>query len=101
LCVILHHMFYGAVRHWGWPYLLGGKNSFLVHIPHVSVTVLNYTRFDCMPRFVTEIVFQWRIMHICENTDIMFILPAYNTFDSAEITKKMQPCNRIYYSTVH
>ena len=20
-----HHMFYGAGRHWGWPYLLGGK----------------------------------------------------------------------------
>jgi len=24
-----------------------------------------------------------------------------NTYESVEITNKMQPCNRIYYSTVH
>jgi len=45
------------------------KNSFLVHIPHVSVRVLYYMRFDCMARFVTEIAFQCRIMQICENID--------------------------------
>jgi len=33
----------------------------------------------------------------------MFILLIANTcpYDSVEITNKMQPCNRIYYSTVH
>ena len=38
-----------------------------------------YTRFDYMARFVTEIGFNWRSMHIRENLDITFIVPAYNT----------------------
>jgi hypothetical protein len=56
-----------------------------VHISHVSVIVLYYMWFDCTARFVAEIAFHWRSMHICENIDIMFILPVYNTLISSDL----------------
>ena len=55
-----------------------------VHISHVSVKILYYTRFDYMARFVAEIAFHLRRMNMCENTDITFILPAYNTWISSD-----------------
>ena len=54
-----------------------------VHISHVSIIVLYYMKCYCTARFVAEIAFHWRSMHICENTDITFILPAYNTLISS------------------
>ena len=55
-----------------------------VHISHVSVIVLYFTRFDCMARIVAEIAFHWRSVHICENIDVAFILPNFNTLISSD-----------------
>jgi len=42
----------------------------------------------------------------CNNFPFFLILILYSRirasqYDSVEVTNKMQPCNRIYYSTVH
>ena len=82
----------------GWNMFVSTMLLNYIHKTKVHVSVFQnilFSQYKCM---------SWTLMFhtaVCSHVSLFLSKHPIHTWYSVEITNKMQPCNRIYYSTVH